>query len=240
MIIEGNISVKAAILADHRIVDEIWIDDKKQQHKDVRFIIQQAHQKQIPIILKNRQQIDQVSQGKTHGGVIAFVQPRLYQSIQELQNAKFLVVLEGIVDPFNLGYIFRSLYAAGCDGVLMGEYDYHDQEVQITKASAGAFEYMPIVQSQHLRKDIQWLKKQGFTVYGAYRNQAVAYHQIQYPDQVILCIGGEMRGISKDVLLEVDQNIDIPYGRAYRNALNASSAASILAFEILRQKSIKS
>lgn len=235
---EGALSTKAALLAGRRKVDKILID-KDKKSKDTDFIVKMAKQKQIPVHFVSRQEIDDQCDGKTHGGVLCEVQEREYQKLSESfqsEEPKFICVLEGIEDPFNLGYALRTLYSAGCHGVILRKRDWTMSENVIIKSSAGASEYINWIESEDIAKDIQFCKAQGCACLAAMRKDAISYFDCDYTQSVVLAIGGEMRGLSRSVLEEVDQNIYIPYANDFRNALNASSAIAALSFEVVRQR----
>lgn len=237
MIIEGALSVKAVLLAKNRKVNYVIIDVKKKD-KDAAFMIAKANEYGVEVKRLEREEIDLLASGKTHGGVLADVENRTYQSIDDcLEGNPFICVLEGIEDPFNLGYALRTLYSAGCTGVLLPRRDWSRNEVTILKSSAGASEYLPLILSDDLAKDAYALSHQfGCEIYAAMRKDAKTYFEYSYSGPVILAIGGEMRGLSKEILDIVNHNIYIPYANDFRNALNASSAVAAISFEIVRQR----
>ena len=146
--------------------------------------------------------------------------------------------MEGIEDSYNLGYILRTLYAFGCDGVIMKQ-RYNDfDDSTLIKSSAGASEAIPIVSSENPVEIVELLKKQSITVIGAYRGEkAVSLYDYDFSDKAILIeIGGPLRGLSAEELKLCDDYIYIPYANDFRNALNAASATSVIAGEIFRQK----
>ena len=110
MILEGNVSVKAAVLGGMREVYEIIVDQNKHD-KDTAFILRQAEQRNIKITRADRETIDSMASGRTHGGLIAAAGARKYQSTEEVIDLKdpFFALVEGVEDPFNLGYVIRSL-----------------------------------------------------------------------------------------------------------------------------------
>ncbi len=140
---EGNLSVKAALLAGNRTVKEIWIDAKKKD-RDISFIENQAKKRNVAVKKVERSKIDEIATGKTHGGVLCFADERKKQTIEDCLKVEkpFVAVLEGIEDPFNLGYALRTLYAAGCNGVILPDRDWSKVESTIVKSSAGASEYI--------------------------------------------------------------------------------------------------
>lgn len=236
MIIEGNVSVKAAILGNKREVECIYVDENKHD-KDTAWILHRVEDKHIPIQKMKREEIDLMASGKTHGGLLAKVGSRQYQSIDEcLNDNTFLCVLEGVEDPFNLGYVIRTLYSAGCSGLIIRNRNWENAESTILKSSAGAYEYLNIVCSDDIPSLIQEVKKTGVKCYAAMRKDAISCYEVDYKDKVLLAIGGEMRGLSKSVLNEMDQNIYIPYANDFHMALNAAGASAVLSFEVLRQR----
>lgn len=237
MLLEGNVSVKAAILGNHRKVEKLYYD-KHKNDKDLNFILHRAKEKGIPCMPLEREEINSMATGRTHGGLVAQAGPRVYQELSECMHGKapFLVLLEGVEDPFNLGYIIRTLYSAGCDGLILPRHDWASAESTIVKSSAGAFEYMNIVMSDNLPQLVKDIKKQGIKTYAAMRKDAITYLEADYQKPSLIAIGGEMRGLSSAVRNEIEQNIYIPYANDFRNALNAASAAAVLSFEVYRQR----
>ncbi|MBR4162396.1 MAG: RNA methyltransferase [Solobacterium sp.] len=237
MIIEGNISVKAAILGGKREIEKLFVDEKKKD-KDLSFIIHQAMNRNIPVEKLSRESIDNIAQGRTHGGCIAVCETRREDALEDCLQKKdaFVFLVEGVEDPYNLGYIIRSLYAAGCDGLLLRKRDWKDSESVILKSSAGALDYMHIVMSDDLSESVGICKANGFRCYAAMRKDAISYFDVSYQGKSLIAVGGEMRGLSKGVLAQMDQNIFIPYANDFRNALNAASACTAIGFEIFRQR----
>lgn len=234
---EGALSVKAVLLAQRREIQEIIIDAKKKD-RDIAFIIAKAKELNVKITRKSREEIDELCTGKTHGGVLAVAGNRQYQKIESCFSSSlpFICILEGIEDPFNLGYALRTLYSAGCTGVILANRDWSHVENVIVKSSAGASEYIQIVLSDDLSQILQYCKDKGCVSYAAMRKDAVPYFDEDYNVPLVLAIGGEMRGLSTAVLTNVDKNIYIPYANDFRNALNASSAIAALSFEVVRQR----
>ncbi|QRG86208.1 RNA methyltransferase [Bulleidia sp. zg-1006] len=234
MILEGATSIKAALEAKKRVIKALYVVEKKRD-RNLNYILFKAHEAGVPIHRVQREEIDALALGKTHGGLLADVSERKMDEL-DIQNSSFLLVVEGVVDPFNFGYIVRTAYSAGVDGILMPEYHWHDLESVILKSSAGAFDHCPIIQSKDLAGDLKLLKQKGFTVYAGYRHQAIVYDEADYTKPSILCVGGELRGLSKQVLEQVNQAVYIPYANGFKNALNAASACSVFCFEVLRQR----
>lgn len=237
-IIEGNISVKAAILANKRTIHALYVDEKKKD-KDTGFILRQAAQRQIAIHRTPREVIDEMASGKTHGGLIALCGPRRYESLDQILQKKdvFLALAEGVEDPFNFGSILRTLYAAGCDGVLVGKRNWSSAAGVVGKSSAGASEYINLIEVEDMAACMQTLKNHQVKIICADRKDASSLYDYTFPQRFLIAIGGEMRGLSKSVRDASDINLFIPYRSDFRNALGAASSAAIFGFEIVRQKS---
>ena len=238
-VVEGALSVKAVIQAKRRSVSEVWISSKKRS-RDLDYLIRIARADKIKVKFKDQTEIEAHVEGKTHGGVIAFVGDRKYQSLDEILKVDkpFIALLEGIEDPFNFGYCLRSLYAAGCNGVIVPARNWTSVVDVVTKSSAGASEFINIVESEDLSETILQLKAAGLTIYGANRKDATSIYNTEFADNLVIAIGGEKRGLSKKVAELCDYNVYIPYANDFKNAINGSSATAIFGFEIFRQRGI--
>lgn len=238
-IVEGVLSAKAVIEAKRRKVNQVWIN-KKKSSRDLDYLVKIAKANGSIVKFVEEEQIEKHVEGKTHGGVIAFVEDRKYQSVSDILKVKkpFIAVLEGIEDPFNFGYCLRSLYAAGCNGVIVPSRNWTTVVDTVTKSSAGASEFINIVESEDLAKTILQLKAAGLIVYGANRKEATSIYQTKFNESLVIAIGGEKRGLSKKVAALCDYNVYIPYANDFRNAINGSSATAIISFEIFRQRGI--
>jgi 23S rRNA (guanosine2251-2'-O)-methyltransferase len=237
MILEGGLSVKAAILAGNRTVHTVYIDRTKHD-KDTSFILHRCEDQNIEVKRPDRAEIDAMAQGRTHGGVLAEAEGRRFQTLEDcLQGDKtFLVLLEGVEDPFNLGYVMRSLYCAGCTGLILRSRSWENSEGTILKSSAGASEYLPTVMSDDPASLV--VKCRGIKIhcYAAMRKDAKPYYEADYTGPFLLAIGGEMRGLSASVLEACQENLYIPYARQFRGALNAAGASAAFGFEAMRQR----
>lgn len=236
-ILEGNISVKAAILSPYREVHKVIVDIAKKD-KDTNYILAKAHEQHIPVEKKTREEIDLLADGSTHGGLLALCGERQMQSLQDInvKEISLLALIDGVEDPFNFGYMLRSLYAAGCDGVIVSPRNWTTAASALAKASAGASEYIKLIVADDWKQTLDKVKKMDYQIVAGQRSDAVSLFEYEFPNKTLIAIGGEMRGLSKHVLSYCDQNLFIPYANDFRNALNGSSATAIFAFEYVRQK----
>ncbi len=236
-IIEGSVSVKAVLNGGKREISEILFD-RDRKDRDLSFILKKAREMGVKYTPCKRSDIDAVATGKTHGGLIAYVGDRRYETEEDLFGVEspFIVLLEGIEDPYNFGDSLRSVMAAGATGVIVPSRNWLTAASVVIKASAGASEYLPTLVSEDLGKTVLSARERGIKVYCAERRDAVSLYEKDLTEPVILAIGGEMRGLSRSVLDNADGNVFIPYGSNFRCALSASAASAVIGFEVMRQR----
>ena len=231
MIIEGAISVKAAIKASKRVVKEVYID-KHKKTKDFNYIRNLCRDKDIKVSELEKEKLKSFITGKTAGGIFAEVSSRISDEL--IDGDIFLV--DGIEDPFNIGYIARTIYALGINNLILVKRDYETMEAQILKSSAGAYDYLNILFSDDLYETLKGLKDK-YTIYALKRSdESKDVFDVEFKDPAIFMLGGEKRGLSSNVEELADENLFISYGNDFRNALNGASAATVLATLRYRQK----
>ena len=242
-IMEGMTSISALLAAkaagiNDRPIHEIWFDRAKKEKKSREFGFLQAKTRElgIPLVLADASAIEENCIGNTHGGVIALCGERTlpHPNPQNLPPKGFLCYLEGLEDPYNFGYALRSLYAAGCDGILLGERNWLSAAGVVARASAGASEAFPIFAGEP-QAALQTLKKMGYRVVAAGIRDALPMYEADLRKPLVLVVGGEKRGVSREVMALCDQTVRIDYGREFRGSLSAASAATVLGFEVLHQ-----
>lgn len=240
IILEGSISVKAALEAERRHVCEIIVDQRKPD-RNRNYILNLAKNKGIKITVASAEEISALAGGTSHGGILAVVGERQYQQIDDLLShpLPFLALLEGIEDPYNFGGALRSLYAAGITGVFVPERNWCSAAGVVTKASAGASEFLDIATVSDWDEVLTRAKAHDIRIVCAERKNAVSLYESNLTGALMLVFGGEMRGISAKIMKHSDQNVFLPYGSDFRNALSANSAAAVFAFEAYRQRSKK-
>lgn len=244
-IFEGMTSLSALLAAkesgvNDRPISEVRFDKAKKQKKarEYAFLTRKCRELQIPLTLTDAAELEKICIGNTHGGVVAMCGDRTLPSPtrENLPPSGFLCLLEGIEDPYNFGYALRSLYAAGCDGVLLGERNWMSAAGVVARASAGASESMS-VWAGDTNEAISLLREMGYRIVCAGIRDSVGLYEADLKKPLVLVVGGEKRGISAEMLEKADQIVRIDYGRPFRGSLSAASAATVLAFEILRQNS---
>ncbi|MBQ1305372.1 MAG: RNA methyltransferase [Erysipelotrichales bacterium] len=233
---EGAIACKAVLEEEKREVYRLILDEKKKD-RNLSYIRRLAEKRGVEVALMKRAEMDPMAQGKTYGGILLECGERNEEElILETDRKKpyFFAYLEGIEDPFNLGYIFRTLYAAGCDAVIMPKREWAENENVIEKSSAGAYEKLPLIT---LKESIlENLKDYGIRIITAGRKDAQDMYDCDFTGHVCIAVGGPMRGLSALIEKYSSQTVYIPYERDFKNALNASSAVAVMAYEVYRQR----
>jgi 23S rRNA (guanosine2251-2'-O)-methyltransferase len=237
MIFEGALSVKAVIQGNKRNVEEVWADKNKRSERDFQYIQRLCESQKIPFVWKVREEIDALANGKTHGGVIATASQRRFDDVSMLKGLDFVLLVEGIEDPFNLGYIFRTAAAAGAQAIITRARDWSFSESVICKSSAGVSERLTWVLTDDFDQMGIQIKDFGFKIFCALRDDsAIEMSHANLNQPLCLCIGGEMRGLSKAIIQHSYQNIYIAYPTETRVALPAAQATAVLCFEVVRQR----
>ena len=232
MIIEGAISVKAAIQNKKRDVESIYINSKKKT-KDFNYIRKIAKLNNIEVIELDEDRLSEYLTGKSHGGIAAKVSSRRYD--QFIDDDIFF--LDGIEDPFNLGYALRTLYAFGFKNVLLNNRDYSNMENQLLKSSAGAYDMLNIKICLDPINELKSYKDAGYYSYSLYRSDdSLDVFETVFNRKSLFILGGEKRGISSSVLELCDKKLYIPYASDFRNALNACGALDVVATLVYRQR----
>ena len=229
MLIEGAIAIKAAIANKRRDVMTVYLDKNKKSH-DFNYIRKQCHQNKITLEECSSAEIMTMASGKSHGGILAEVGFRRYESANHLFLNNDIFYLDGIEDPFNLAYVLRTLCAFGFKAVILPEYDYRKFEGTLLKSSAGAFDILNIALSKDIKLTLEQFKKEAYCLYALYRGpKAKDLFKITLAKKALYLVGGEKRGIKAKVLDEVDELCFIPYGFDFKMALSAASSADVLA-----------
>ena len=232
MIVEGSISVKAALCSNKREIAEV-IFNRHKKSKDFSYIKKLCREKGIRVSeLEEAEFLKQVS-GKSHGGICARVSPR----INDVFDDGDIFYLDGIEDPFNLGYMMRTLYAFGINNILLSKRDYTLMEPQLLKSSAGAYDMANVIVAENEVEEIGAYQKKGYYLYSLYRgDDSKDIFDTRFKKKALFMIGGEKRGISKELLAMSDESLHISYGNSFRNALNASGAMDTVATLLFAQR----
>lgn len=179
--------------------------------------------------------IDSVAVGSSHGGIITYTTERTLPRLtsEKLDEDGFYVYLDGIEDPYNFGYALRSVYAAGANGVILSERNWMSAAGVVCRASAGASEQMNLLVTSP-EECVEVFKARGYKIVCADIENSISVYDADMKYPILLAVGGEKRGLSRILSDSADQTVRLDYGREFKQAMSAASAASVLAFEVFR------
>lgn len=240
--IEGRNAVLEAFRSG-RCVDKLFVLDGCQDGP-VRTIIREARKKDTIINFVPKERLDQLSETKYHQGVIAQVAAYEYSTVEEILaraeekgEAPFLILLDNVEDPHNLGAVIRTANLAGAHGVIIPKRHSAGLTSVVAKTSAGALNYTPVARVTNLVRTMEDLKEKGIWFVCADMDGQTMY-DLDLTGPIGLVIGNEGEGVSRLVKEACDFTASIPM-RGDIDSLNASVAAGVLAFEIVRQQLAK-
>ena len=245
VIFEGMTSIRACLAAytsafnDRRIL-QIWYDRERSgaKAKELGYLRAMSAQYGFALTPVDQAFLDEITVGNSHGGFVAECTSRSMASLADadtsLSEHGFYVMIEGIEDPYNFGYAIRSLYTCGADGIILSPRNWMSAAGVVCRSSAGASELLPLYVADGCDAVDIFLNK-GYKVLCAGIRDSVSSFDCDMTKPVFLIVGGEKRGISRKLLDMADTVVRIDYGRDFAGSLSAASAASMLAYEVLRQ-----
>lgn len=240
-ILAGPHAILEALRAGRRRLRRILL--ARQQVAGVtESVLELARARALPVEVRPRAELDRLVPGAAHQGIVADAEPFPYVTPEEiLSQARrgdepgFLVVLDGIQDPQNLGGIIRTVDAAGAHGLILPR----DRAASVTpaavRASAGASEHVSVARVTNLATFLEWVKGQGVWVLGADSNTGRDLYSVDLTTPLALVVGSEDRGLRPLVKRRCDLLVRIPV-RGRVASMNASAAAAICLFEVVRQR----
>ena len=249
-ILEGLTSISALIGGirsgvNGRVIQKVLLAKERlsAKEKQIGFLRAVAPELGYEIETVTDAEIDEKTNGTTHGGIIAYCSDRPIPSLSDelaregsvwQKKDGFFVMLEGIEDPYNFGYALRSLYASGVDGVILSPRNWMSAAGIVARSSAGASELLPMA-IEAPEEAARLMQRGGYRVVCAGIRDSVSLYDADMTRPLLLVVGGEKRGISRALLDRADQIVRIDYGRDFRGSLSTASAATVMAFEVLRQ-----
>lgn len=230
-------------LKGNRSVNKLMIANGSMEGS-IKEIVAVAKEKGVNIQYWERSKIDNIARGIRHQGVLAQVAPVQYAELEDILAAArekneppFIVLLDELEDPHNLGAILRTADAAGVHGVLIPKHRSCPLSATVAKTSAGAVEHVPVARVGNLVQTIKKLKKEGLWVAAADMD-GKDYYETDLTGPLLLIIGSEGQGVGRLVKEQCDFVVRIPMvGKI--NSLNASVAGSILMYEAMKQRRIR-
>jgi 23S rRNA (guanosine2251-2'-O)-methyltransferase len=232
--------VREALRAGSRPIQRLLLLRTDRQFAN---LAQLAKAQRIPVHIEPSSAFDRLVPHANHQGMIALIAAKPYDTTEQiLKRAKtrgekpFLVLLDGVEDPHNLGAILRTAEAAGVHGVFIPERRAVGLTSVVAKVSAGALDHISVGRVGNLVRLIQDLKEAGLWIYGVDPSAEKLHVEIDMTGPLALVFGGEGAGIRPGVLGECDERIRIPL-RGRVESLNVSAAAAVTLFEVVRQRS---
>ena len=237
--VEGRNSV-LELLESEKDINKIFISRGDRQGS-INKIIGKARDNKVVIVEVDKKKLDEMSQTGNHQGVIAIVPPFEYCDVDDiLEVAKerkedpFIVILDGIEDPHNLGAIIRTAETAGAHGVIIQKRRAVGVNSTVNKSSAGAVEYMKVARVNNITETINYLKEQGLWIIGTDMDTDRYYYNQDMTGPIAIVIGSEGFGMSRLVKENCDILVKIPM-KGNITSLNASVSAGIVIYEVVKQ-----
>lgn len=238
----GLHAVREALKAGTRPLQRILVLRTDRQFGE---LVQSARAKRIPVHIEPPPAFDRLVPGGKHQGVIAFVAAKSYSTLEEIldrarqrNEPPFLVILDGVEDPHNLGAVLRTAEAAGVHGIFIPERRAVGLTSVVAKVSAGALDHVLVARVGNLTRLIEELKQAGVWIYAVEPSAPKPYTDVEMTGPMALVAGGEGEGIRPGVLKECDEHFRIPM-KGKVESLNVSAAVAITLFEAVRQRRIK-
>ena len=238
--VEGRNSV-IELLKSGKDINKLFVQ-RGEKHGSINEIIKLANKNKIIISEIDKSKLDKMSQTHNHQGVIAIVPPYEYCDVDEiLEVAKekneepFILILDEIEDPHNLGSIIRTAECSGVHGIIIPKRRSATVNSTVNKTSAGAAQYMKIARVNNLNETINYLKERNIWIYGTDAKGSAYYDEQDYKGGVGIVIGSEGFGMNRLVKENCDFLIKIPM-KGQINSLNASVSAGIVMYEVMKQR----
>lgn len=238
--VEGRNSV-LELLESGKDINKIFVT-KGEKHGSINKIIAIAKERKIIVVEKDKRQMEEMAGTENYQGVIAIVPPFEYSEIEDiLEEAKnrneepFVLILDGIEDPHNLGSIIRTAETAGVHGIIIPKRRAASVNSTVNKVSAGAVEHMKIARVTNISDSIEKLKKEGLWIYGTDINTDKYYYNQDLTGPLAIVIGNEGNGMSEKVRKNCDFLVKIPM-KGKITSLNASVSTGIVVYEAVKQK----
>lgn len=238
--VEGRNAV-IELLESGRDINKIFILEGE-RHGSINKIIAMAKERKIVLTMVNKTKLNQMAQTENNQGVIAIVPPFDYCEVEDiLENAKqreekpFILILDGIEDPHNLGSIIRTAETAGVHGIIIPKRRSASVNSTVSKVSAGAVEHMKIARVNNINETIRYLKENDVWICGTDMDAKKYYYQEDYKGPIAIVIGSEGFGMSRLVKENCDFLVKIPM-KGKITSLNASVSAGIVIYEAVKQR----
>jgi 23S rRNA (guanosine2251-2'-O)-methyltransferase len=239
-LLEGLISVYAALQSGNREIFSLMVRADKMGDGAMRRLLALAKSQGVAVKTAQSEEIDARASGKSHGGILAVVGPRRFTSLDLLlapETTPFVMMIDGVEDPFNFGQAVRSLYAAGASGLVVRPRNWMSAAGVVARASAGASELIPTAVAETAEEAAAYFHERGLRVACATdAPPTTGLYDADLTQPLFLLIGGEKRGVTRSFEAKADLRLRIPYARTGAHSLGTAAAAAVLGFEVMRQR----
>jgi 23S rRNA (guanosine2251-2'-O)-methyltransferase len=241
-VIFGIHAVQEAVKSRGRSLE--FVAFQRERH-DARLqkIINLCRANDIPSRFESREHLTRLAKSSTHQGVVAVTAAKEYTSLEDVLAAKkaeryFVVVLDGVEDPHNLGALLRTADATAADGVIIPERRAVGVNATVAKASAGASEHVPVAKVTNITRTLETLKSENIWTIGLDERGEKSFDQVDYTVDCAVVLGAEGKGLHDLVRKNCDMLVHIPMlGKV--PSLNVSVAGALVMYEVLRQRRAK-
>lgn len=234
--IYGRNTVKEKLKSDENIDEAYVLETLKDDAIDSLL-----KKKKVKVVKCSRARLDKIANNSFHQGIILKVKEYETVDIDEIivnnkdNDNALLLMLDGVVDPHNVGAILRTSEAIGVNGIIIPKNNSAPLNGTVAKTSTGAIELVPISKVTNLTTTIEKLKKEGYWIVGAEAKESVDYRQVDYNGKIVLVLGSEGQGISRLVLENCDYRVRLPMiGKI--TSLNVSVASAILLYQVYNSR----
>lgn len=227
----GKNVIREALYVNRKI-EKVMVTDTF--YSKEKKLIEEITTKNIPLEVVEKRTLDALG---NHQGIAALVEDYKYYSLEECLNGKkqYFIMLDGIVDPHNLGAMIRTADATGLDGIIIPKNRSVALNATVAKVSTGAIEHVKIIEVNNLVRTMEFLKTKGFWIVGTDMVADKDYTDLSVDTSLVIIIGSEGEGMGRLVREKCDYTISVPMVGSV-NSLNASVTAALLMYEILRKK----
>jgi 23S rRNA (guanosine2251-2'-O)-methyltransferase len=240
-LVMGIHAVRVALQQQNRVV-ELWVDANRRDRR-IRELLQAASSERIPLHLSQAQELDRLVRQTNHQGVVARVrlppvhdEPYLKALLRRLRSVPFLLVLDGVQDPHNLGACLRTADAAGVQAVITPRDKSVGLTASVCKVASGAAETLPLIQVTNLARSLKWLRQAGIWLIGTAGEASQSLYRTDLTGPLAIVMGGEGKGLRRLTREQCDLLVSLPMSGTVES-LNVSVAAGVTLYEAVRQRS---
>ena len=242
-IMEGMSSISAVIKAIQRCMTDrkiitVFVDKnkKKSKEKEIAFLTYRSKELGFGLEFVDPEIISEHATGNSHGGIIAFCTAKTLTAldVDKIAEKGIYFLLDGVEDPYNFGYSVRSIYASGATGIIVPPRNWMGVSGVVARSSAGSSELIEMLVAEPTEA-VDVFKSLGYTVVSAGIRDSESLYDVDLKAPLLVILGGEKRGISREILDKSDKILRIDYGTEFNGSLPTASSVSIFAFEILRK-----